>query len=346
MEHILAVETKQATSERATDETLRGMVFDIQRMSINDGPGIRTTVFLKGCPLRCLWCHNPEGRHARPQLAFTPRLCIACGYCFEHCPNGAHLISGTDYEIQAVSKPENREEKKKFRSLSPKLHRLERERCAECFVCTEECYSGALEVMGKEMSAGEVLAEVVKDQPFYEESGGGMTLSGGEPLAQVAFAHQLLLGAKARGLHTCIETCGFAPQQHLATVMASVDLFLFDYKESDPERHREFTGQTNELIIENLRFLDAQGAAFVLRCPIVPGVNLREDHLQGIVALARSLRHCQGIHIMGHHALGESKRERLGEDPGAARFANMSREEVQAVVARVRELGGENVTAG
>jgi len=303
------------------DEALRGMVFDIQRMSIHDGPGIRTTVFLKGCPLSCLWCHNPEGRETRPQLAFTPALCIGCGFCFQRCPQGAHV-------------------------MAEDAHRLDRESCIECFGCAEECYSNALEIVGKEQSVAEVLAEVVKDRPFYEESGGGMTLSGGEPLIQFEFAHALLAGAKARALHTCVETCGLATAEQLEALLPHVDLFLFDYKETDAERHREFTGHSNKKILANLRVLDDGGAAIVLRCPVVPGLNLRDDHLRGIAGVARSLNHCQGVHIMGHHALGEAKHARLGTADGQSRFPNMSPEDTEAVVAKVRDFGGGNVTSG
>ena len=303
------------------DEALRGIVFDVQRTSIHDGPGIRTTVFLKGCPLSCLWCHNPEGREARPQLAFTPSLCIGCGLCFDRCPQGAHVMVDN-------------------------AHQVDRTRCVECFACVEECYSNALESVGKEQSVAEVLAEVVKDRPFYEESGGGVTLSGGEPLMQFEFARVLLVGAKARAIDTCVETCGFVSAERLAALVPHVDLFLFDYKETDPERHRRFTGHSNERILANLRVLDDYGAAIVLRCPIVPGLNLRDDHLRGIAAVAGSLGHCQGIHIMGHHALGEAKRHRLGTAQGQPRFPDMSREQVQAVVAKVRDFGGKRVTPG
>ncbi|MCP4645204.1 MAG: glycyl-radical enzyme activating protein, partial [bacterium] len=290
--------------------------------SINDGPGIRTTEFLKGCPLNCLWCHNPEGRNGRPQLAFTPSLCIGCGFCFQRCPNDGHILIDGDHQIL-------------------------RDQCTECFSCTEECWAGALEVIGRDRSAAEILEEVMKDKPFYDESGGGMTISGGEPLVQFGFVQVLLEGAKARGLHTCLETCGFAPQTHFKMLAPSVDLFLYDYKESDPERHMEFTGQPNDHILRNLYFIDGLGGPIVLRCPIVPGLNLRDDHLEGIVSVAQSLKHCEAIHVMGHHALGEGKRARLGlpedDQPG---YPTMTREEVEEVVARLKALGAEHVVAG
>ena len=313
---------KTASTEAPPDTELRGTVFDIQRMSIHDGPGIRTTVFLKGCPLECLWCHNPEGRDSRRQLAFTPALCIGCGFCFRRCPHDVHVMEDGE-------------------------HRLARDRCAECFACVEECYSNALEIVGREMTVAEVIGEVLKDRVFYEESGGGITLSGGEPLMQFPFATALLRQAKAEGLHTCVETCGFAPNAHLEALIPWVDLFLFDYKETESERHKDYTEQDNRAILDNLRFIDRRGGATILRCPIVPGVNLREDHLEGIVAVSRGLRHCRGIDIIGYHPLGESKRTRLGLPPApeTLEFASMSQEEVETVAARVRALGGKNVTA-
>ena len=301
--------------------TVRGVVFDIQRMSIHDGPGIRTTVFLKGCPLQCRWCHNPEGRDGRPQLAFTPSLCIGCGYCFAQCPEDAHInIDGK--------------------------HRLLRDRCRACFACANECYAKALEVIGNECSAVEVMDEVVRDKPFYDESGGGMTLSGGEPLAQPAFATALLEGARAAGLHTCVETCGFVPPEVLDRLDGLVDLFLFDLKETDPERHRTLTGVDSALILSNLRMIDAAGAPLLLRCPIVPGANLRDDHLQGIVDVAGALRHCRGVHLMAHHRLGESKRARLGLPEPKDSFRDMPRDEALALVQRLGELGLENAELG
>ena len=302
-------------------EAVRGAVFDIQRMSIHDGPGIRTTVFLKGCPLRCAWCHNPEGYERRPQLAFSPALCIGCGYCFEHCPNGAHAMRAD-------------------------AHHLDRAKCAECFACAEECYSGALEVVGQELTVTEVLEEVLKDRAFYEGSGGGMTISGGEPLAQFDFTRRLLALAKSEGIHTCVETSGFASAEHIEGIADTVDLFLYDWKETDPERHRACTGQSNESILRNLRLLDDRGAAIVLRCPIVPGLNLRDDHLQGIAQIARSLKHCQGVNVMGHHGLGEAKRSRFGGVSRDTPFTDMRPEEIESVIARLQAMGVADVTAG
>jgi len=292
-------------------------------MSIHDGPGIRTTVFLKGCALRCAWCHNPEGLAPNPQLSFAPALCIGCGGCVRACPNGAHLI--VDGE-----------------------HQFDRSRCKLCFACVEACCSTALEIVGKEMTVDEVLAEVVRDKPFYDESGGGITVSGGEPLAQFDFTKNLLSGARDRGLHTCLETSGFNSNADVTALVPLVDLFLFDVKETDPERHHAFTGQSNAAILDNLHRLDAAGAAIVLRCVILPEVNLRDSHLEAVAGLARLLRNGRGVEIMGYHRLGEGKRQRLGmvwEGGSGAGFSEMTREQLESAAARLRALGCESVTA-
>jgi glycyl-radical enzyme activating protein len=296
---------------------VNGTVFDIQRFSIHDGPGIRTNVFLKGCPLRCAWCHNPESYLRSRQLQFNPVLCIGCNYCFTHCPEGAHVtVDGQ--------------------------HRILRDRCVKCFRCAEECYARALEVVGSEMTPQQVLDEVVKDRPFYEQSGGGMTLSGGEPFAQPAFTLELLRLAKEAGLHTCVETCGAGRSEDYLQALPLVDLFLFDYKETDPELHLRFTGQPRDGIVANLRLLDERGARIVLRCPLVPGHNLREDHLRGIAEMSRSLRGCEAVEVMGYHRLGESKVERLGlgrDGRIEADIRDMSDADVEAAVATLKSLG-------
>jgi len=294
---------------------LEGRIFDIQRFSVHDGPGIRTTVFLKGCPMRCAWCHNPEGISPRPQLSFDPGRCIGCGYCFRVCRRGAHkMVEGR--------------------------HGLDRQACVACGTCAVECYAEALEFIGRDVSVAEAMAEVLADRPFYETSGGGLTLSGGEPLAQIDFTEAVLLAARAEGIHRCIETCGHVAWARFERVCPLVDLFLFDWKETDPERHREYTGVANDLILANLRALDAAGAKVLLRCPIVPGLNDREDHFAGIAALAREMPGLVGVEILPYHRLGLSKAERLGVGPTlSAEAASPPREAVEQWVATLRGMG-------
>jgi len=268
---------------------MTGAIFDIQRFSIHDGPGIRTTVFFKGCPLNCIWCHNPEGISRAPLLSFRPALCIGCGFCFRTCPAGCHRMEGGK-------------------------HLFDRERCEACGRCAAECYPGALELVGREESAAEIMREVLRDKAFYDNSGGGLTLSGGEPLMQPDFAFELLCAARDAGLHCCVETCGFAARAALDLVRPKTDLFLFDVKETDRARHAELTGKPNDRILANLRHLHGTGADIILRLPIIPGVNDRPEHFKGIAALARDLPGLKGVEIMPYHQLGENKVGRFGLD--------------------------------
>ena len=284
-----------------------GMVFDIQRFAIHDGPGIRTTVFLKGCPLNCLWCHNPESQSPGVEILFSPEKCISCRYCESVCAHGGHFFN-------------------------TEVHIFDRTNCIRCGDCTQECYANALELVGKEMRTDEVLDEVLKDQVFYQTSGGGLTLSGGEPMQQFEFVLALLDEAKKVGLHTCIETSGCSTTKRFLAVQPFVDVFYFDVKETNPELHRKYTAVDNTEIFENLYALDAAGAQIVLRCPIIPGLNDRTDHLEGIVHLANQLKHVTAIHILPYHNLGTSKSQRLGEEP---RLKNVSRPEQQQVDAWV-----------
>ena len=264
-----------------------GMVFDIQRFSIHDGPGIRTTVFLKGCPLSCVWCHNPEGVSAEPELSFIAGKCIGCGVCLSACRSGAHSMRGGE-------------------------HMLDRSRCQGCWECTRQCCTRALECVGRDVTVGEVLEVVLRDRSFYETSGGGMTLSGGEPTQQADFSIALLAEARREGLGTAVDTCGWAPWEKLERMIPLTDLFLFDIKETEPERHREWTGVPLGPILENLRRLHADGARIRLRCPIVPGYNDRPDHFAAIASLARELAGIEGVELMPYHRLGEGKLDRLG----------------------------------
>jgi len=261
-----------------------GCVLSIERCSLHDGPGLRTTVFLKGCPLSCLWCHNPESKSFKPELYYFAEKCNLCGLCGticeHHCVNEEHLIN--------------------------------RKNCNACGKCVAACPQSAFEIKGTIMQVPDVMAEVLKDVRYYKSSGGGMTVSGGEPLAQFNFTLELLRLAKQNGIHTCIETSGHAPTERMLALLPYVDLFLFDFKEIDDNNHKKFTGVSNRLIMDNLRAIDAAGAKTILRCPIIPTCNDRDEHFSAVAELACSLQNITEINIMPYHPMGASKAVRAG----------------------------------
>lgn len=271
-----------------------GCIFNIQHFSLDDGPGIRTTVFLKGCPLDCIWCHNPESKAVYPELSFASDKCLMCGKCVSVCSEKLH-------------------------SIEEDVHILHRAGCKKCGKCMDICYAGALTLIGKEYSVDEVMTDVQKDAVFFG-SDGGLTLSGGEPLLQYDFSLELLKCAKANGIHTAIETCGYTTKD-LADIIPYVDIWLYDIKLIDKDIHKKHTGVSNELILKNLKRLDALGGKIILRCPIIPHINLNETHFIGLISLAKELKNIIAIQLQPYHPLGISKENQLGKP---SRYNNKS----------------------
>ena len=266
-----------------------GMVFDIRKYSLHDGPGIRTTVFLKGCPLDCWWCHNPESKAFAPELVYRAERCIGCGACVRSCPREALMFSA-----QGVWR--------------------HKDRCNTCGVCAAVCPSEALEVAGRPMTVGEVMKEVRSDILFYDESGGGVTVSGREPLSQPDFLVELLRACGAEGIHRAVDTSGYAAWEVVARVAEVTDLFLYDLKLMDPEQHRHYTGVDNAPILENLKALSAARARISLRLPLIPGINDHRENIEATGALAASLPGVEWVSILPYHAGARDKYRKMGLD--------------------------------
>lgn len=266
---------------------MKARIFEIKRFAVHDGNGIRTTIFFKGCPLKCVWCHNPEGLDFKPQLAFYENKCVSCGECGKVCAQNAHAF------------PEG-------------MHVFDRSQCIACGKCEAVCPRSALTVYGKEVTIDELMPTLLEDADFYRTSGGGVTLSGGECLLQADFCAELLKRLKGNGISTAVDTCGYVPKASIQKVMPYTDVFLYDVKAFDEQTHIQCTGHSNRFILENLKEIDAAGIPVEIRIPYVPGYN--DDQMEKIAAFLSDLKNISGIRILPYHNYAGSKYRALAMD--------------------------------
>lgn len=290
-----------------------GVITHIQRFSVHDGPGIRTTVFLKGCQMHCPWCHNPETYRRQPEIQVFPGRCIGCKVCAEVCPQGAHEFGEAG-------------------------HVYNRQRCVACGRCVETCYAKSLVLVGQTRTAEEVVAEVLADRPFYEPAG-GVTVSGGEPLVQAEFTRAILELCRQEGIHTAVETNLAWPWEVVAWLVPVVDLFLVDIKLLDEADHRTWTGMSNAQTLENLRRLDALGKSLVIRTPVIGGVNDEPEQIEAIADFLATLDQVQQYDLLPYHPLGLGKYDALGLDGPRPEFHTPTAARLETLAARAARPG-------
>ena len=291
-----------------------GKIFDIKRYAIHDGPGIRTTVFLKGCPLFCRWCHNPEGLGNAPKIIYEFSRCIGCGDCLEACREAA--ISAT-----------------------PTGMSTDRQRCKGCGLCVDACPGGARELTERTVTVGQLVEIIKQDILFYDESGGGVTFSGGEPLLQADFLIEVLNACGRYEIHRVVDTSGYTSRSTIEAVARQTDLFLFDLKLIDSKRHQQFTGVSNKTILDNLTFLHHLGAKITIRIPLIPGVNDDEENLSQISGFLYPLKGIRDVHILPYHDFQKNKYSKLGLTYSADHIVTPTPERVSISIKQFEEKG-------
>jgi len=283
----------------------KALIFNIQKFSVHDGPGIRTTIFFKGCPLTCQWCHNPESQSYQKEILIDSDRCSLCGRCEEHCSQQAiHKINGKVL--------------------------YDKSKCNYCGSCMDYCYNNVREIAGQEYTVPELMIEIQKDKVFYEQSGGGVTLSGGEVMTQIDFVHELVQSCKAQGISVVIDTCGYAPRENFLRILREVDLFLYDIKIMESNKHQQYMGKDNSLILENLRLLSRNGAVIQLRLPLIEGINTNDEHIQMIINFISDLS-IHSINLLPYHHMGKDKYKKLQLEYPLEEFSRPSEERLREI---------------
>lgn len=285
----------------------KGRIVNIQKYCVHDGPGIRTTIFFKGCPLNCLWCHNPESQRYEKEIMYNHEKCSMCGECEKRCPvNGIKLKENIFYDPT---------------------------KCVFCENCIDFCINNARELVGKDYTVSEIMKEIKKDQMFYQESGGGVTLSGGEVMTQIRFVEELVRCCKENGISVAIDTCGYAPFDSFERILDNTDIFLYDIKLMDSKRHEKYTGKSNKIILENVKKLSKRGANIYLRIPLIEGINTDDENIEEIIRFALDLK-ISKVNLLPYHEIGSDKYKRLNMDyekGGMTRPTNQRLEEIQSM---------------
>ena len=293
---------------------LQGIIFNIMKYSIHDGPGIRTTVFFKGCPMKCWWCHNPESHKLQQIVVKYPDRCIGCGKCIKVCPTNAIYIE---------------DDRMKF----------DTKKCIQCGKCVEVCYSESMEMIGNKMTVDEVMKEIEKDNVFYEESGGGVTFSGGEPFMQHEFLRELLIQCKKKDIHTVVDTCGFVKKDILVEISNLIDSFLYDLKIMNETEHIKYTGVSNKIILDNLKEITKLGRRVFIRIPVIPEINDDAENINGIAKHLASLSGIEQINILPYHNIAMEKYKRIGEKYRLSKIKTPSDERMGEILKKLESYG-------
>jgi pyruvate formate lyase activating enzyme len=293
----------------------KALIFDIKKFAIHDGVGIRTTVFFKGCPLNCWWCHNPESLNPKPELVLYENKCIGCGGCFKVCPQKAHEI------------------------LPNKNRVYHKEKCLLCGKCSGICYAEALVMQGRKVTVEELMVELRKDIPFYKNSDGGITLSGGEPMYQHVFVEALLKQCKSEGLHTIIDTCGYTSWKKFKKVLPYLDSVLYDLKHINDHKHKIYTGVSNRLILRNLYRIGDYGLPLTIRIPIIPGINDTKENIIGAAQFLLGVKNIIKVELLPYHNLAESKYIRLGKEYKLNDLTPPDKEDVNIIAEWISSFG-------